>query len=62
MLTILQELNIDCFQGYGNSYCKDYIIRVTFIRPPVVKRKIQKPMGLLDLNIKYKHRGPRGRS
>ena len=24
MLTMLQELNIDCFQGYGNSYCKDY--------------------------------------
>jgi hypothetical protein len=23
MLTILQELNIDCFQGYGNSYCKE---------------------------------------
>ncbi len=24
MLTILQELNIDCFQGYGNSCCKAY--------------------------------------
>ena len=33
MLTMLQELNIDCFQGYGNNCSKDYHMANDSIRP-----------------------------
>jgi hypothetical protein len=54
MLTILQELNIDCFQGYGNSYCKDYIIRLTLIRLPRCQEKNTEAYGV---RLKYRIQG-----